>query len=103
VISWIEPAAPVNLLYRFERRFGPAEAMVLGKALAAASAGSRLTLDFSDVRDFDDVAVGVLAHALASSCRAAVALHGLSLHQERMLGYLGVDLERYAVAPPSKA
>jgi hypothetical protein len=86
-------SASADQLYRFERRFGPAEARALTETLAAADPGSRFTLDFSGVREFEDVAVGALAQALAGCTRDAVALLGLSLHQRRMLKYFGVDLE----------
>ncbi len=100
-MSWIEASSSTDLLYRLERRFGPAEARALGERLAAAVPGSRLTLDFSDVREFEDVAVGALAQALTTSSRAAVAIHGLSLHQQRMLKYLGVDVGPRAESPSS--
>jgi hypothetical protein len=88
-----EASASADLLCRFERRFGTTEAKALMETLAAADPGSHVTLDFSDVREFEDVAVGPLAEALAGCMRDLVDLRGLSLHQRRMLKYFGVDLE----------
>jgi hypothetical protein len=90
-MTWSETSASADLLYRFERRFGPAEARALVKTLAAADPGSHVTLDFSDVREFEDVAVGALAEALTGCTRDLVDLRGLSLHQRRMLRYLGTS------------
>jgi hypothetical protein len=92
-MSCSDTSASAGQLYRFEQRFGPAEARALTETLAAADPGSHFTFDFSDVREFEDVAVGALAEALTGRPRDAVALRGLSLHQRRMLRYFGVDLE----------
>jgi hypothetical protein len=99
-MSWSDVSVSAGLFYRFERRFGPAEAKALTETLAAADPKSHFTLDFSGVREFEDVAVGALAQALAGCTRDAVALRGLSLHQRRMLKYFGVDLEA-GVGPAS--
>jgi hypothetical protein len=92
-MSWSETSASADLLYRFERRFGPSEAKALGETMASAGPGSHFTLDFSDVREFEDVAVGALAQAITGCTPDVVALRGLSLHQRRMLKYFGVDIE----------
>jgi len=59
-------------------------------------------VDFSLVRDFSDLGVAVLAHALAGTGRR-VALRGLRQHQLRIFRYCGVPVEelsaRDAVSP----
>jgi anti-anti-sigma regulatory factor len=49
-------------------------------------------VDFSLVRDFSDLGVAVLAHALAGAGRR-VALRGLRQHQLRIFRYCGVSVE----------
>jgi anti-anti-sigma regulatory factor len=61
-------------------------------------------VDFSLVRDFSDLGVAVLAHALAGTGRR-VALRGLRQHQLRIFRYCGLPVEelsaREAVSPAS--
>lgn len=85
-----ETAIPKSVLLRLDRRFGLAEAAALKKALAQTTPGSRLTFDFSAVREFQDLAVASLAEALRNYGAGAEIL-GLSLHQRRMLRYFGVE------------
>lgn len=63
-----------------------------------------VTLDFSLVRSFSDIAVAVLARAL-SELQRPCALRGLRQHQLRMFRYCGVPLSddraaRGDAAPP---
>jgi len=58
--------------------------------LAKAEPGIRFHIDVSQVREFHDFGIAVLANAL-TRCRAHVALHGLRLHQIRLLRYFGVE------------
>jgi hypothetical protein len=46
-------------------------------------------VDLTQVRDFHDFGVAVLARALAS--RRQVSVRGLRTHQIRLLRYLGID------------
>ncbi len=94
-MAWSELSQSAHLVYRFER-FGPAEATALMETLAGVHAASRFTLDFSEVREFEDVAMGPLAQVLTSRSQELIDLRGLSLHQQRMLRYLGVELESQA-------
>jgi anti-anti-sigma regulatory factor len=59
-------------------------------------------VDFSLVRDFSDLGVAVLAHALAGMARR-VALRGLRQHQLRIFRYCGVPIEEISArdAAPS--
>ncbi|HTT71474.1 MAG TPA: STAS domain-containing protein [Anaeromyxobacteraceae bacterium] len=86
-----ERLAPTgDLLVHLNGRFGPTEAHEVGELLGTALNGSRLTLDFTGVREFQDLAFGALAEAVMH-CPATVALRGLAMHQRRMLRYLGVE------------
>jgi hypothetical protein len=58
--------------------------------LAGAEPGVRLHLDLTQIREFHDFGVAVLANAL-KRCRASVSLRGLRLHQIRLLRYFGVE------------
>jgi hypothetical protein len=52
---------------------------------------SALVLDFSQVGDFVDYGIAVLANALLSMPQRTVELRGLRQHQERLFRYFGVD------------
>ncbi len=60
-------------------------------------------LDFSLVRDFSDLGVAVLAHALAGAGGRRLTFRGLRQHQLRIFRYCGVAVEelsaRDATAP----
>jgi hypothetical protein len=70
------------------KRFGADEARELERVLAASGA-AEVTLDVSHVV-LDDAAIGHLARAIRG-VGTRVRVRGLSLHQRRMLRYLGVD------------
>jgi len=68
--------------------------------LGRAAEGRSIDLDLTQVRDFHDFGVAVLAQALTRS-RARVAVRGLRLHQLRLLRYFGVatgPLDRVSVS-----
>lgn len=54
-----------------------------------------LLVDFSQVRDFSDLGVAVLAHGLQSATRR-VAFRGLRQHQLRIFRYCGLAVEEVA-------
>jgi STAS domain-containing protein len=60
----------------------------------AALGPSRVTIDFAAVRRCDDAALARLGNALMSFARGEVTLRGLTVHQWRLLTYLGVDFGR---------
>jgi anti-anti-sigma regulatory factor len=62
----------------------------LEAALVRAEPGVRFRIDLTQVLEFQDFAIGVLAQGL-SRCRAGVSVRGLRHHQIRMLRYFGVD------------
>jgi hypothetical protein len=78
------------LLLRFGSRFAAGEAQRLEEAIVAFTPLTQLTLDFSEVRQFEDAAFVPLARALGSVGQIEIRLRGLTLHQARMLRYFGV-------------
>jgi anti-anti-sigma regulatory factor len=87
-------------LIRVSGAFDGLEARRLEVMLVGAEPGVRLRLDLTQVREFHDFGIAVLAQAL-TRCKAQVILLGLRQHQIRVLRYFGVDttsLERAAVA-----
>jgi anti-anti-sigma regulatory factor len=62
-----------------------------------AAAGLEVRIDLTQVRDFHDFGVAVLARALVA--RRQVDVRGLRTHQIRLLKYLGID----AMAEPAHA
>ena len=50
-----------------------------------------LTVDFSQVDQFADYAIAVLASAVLALPNKRVRLQGLRQHQERLFGYFGVE------------
>ncbi len=92
-----------TLQMRFGRRFAAAEAERLEETIVALGPVNRLTLDFSDVREFEDAAFVPLARTLRSlDATARVSMRGLTLHQRRMLKYFGVDREAVAEHPAAR-
>jgi hypothetical protein len=81
-----------SLLLRFGRQFGVREAERLSETVLSFAPLSRLSLDFTWVRDLQDSACGLLATILvANRARALkVVFRGLTPHQSRMLRYFGV-------------
>ncbi len=88
-------------MQRNERGIAPREIRVQGvfdtpaaqrveATLSLAEPHARLQVDLTQVREFHDAALAVLAHAVKSTA-ADVALRGLRQHQIRMLRYFGVD------------
>jgi anti-anti-sigma regulatory factor len=84
---------------RLEGAFDGVAARRLEALLSRAEPGARFHIDVTQVREFHDFGLAVLAQAL-TRCKALVTLTGLRLHQIRVLRYFGVDtapLERAAV------
>ncbi len=79
-----------SLLIRLDGVFDLAAAGEIRRVLADSPEGSEVYVDLSQVREFHDRAVAVLADALKAA-RHAVSVRGLRQHQYRMLRYLGVD------------
>lgn len=81
---------PVPSVIRLDGSLDGIAARRVEALLARAEPGAGIHLDLTQVREFHDFAVAVLATAL-KRCRAAVSVQGLRLHQIRLLRYFGVD------------
>ena len=73
---------------RMKGVFDAAAAQQLSSALEEAN-GAGVRVDLTDVREFHDFAIAMLARALAG--RPGVAVSGLRQHQLRLLRYFGID------------
>jgi len=73
--------------------FDDRAALRIAEALACVQRGGALRIDVSRVCEFQDHAIALLARTLAGG-RAGIriVINGLSLHQSRLLRYLGIDL-----------
>lgn len=86
---WMQlEALATEVTIRLEGIFDAEAALELRTTLDALEL-SKVTLDFSRVRGFFDLAVGILARELAGRA-IDVSLEGLPEHHERLLQYLGV-------------
>jgi hypothetical protein len=88
-----ENTAVRRLSVQVGQSFGQEDALRIRELIANAEPGIALEIDFRRVRDCNDVALALLARDLVSG-RARVALLGMSHHQQRLLGYLGVPAAR---------
>ena len=75
--------------YRISGKFEGTCAWELAGQLAREPLGE-VVVDFSQVSEFVDYGVAVIAGALIAAPRRIV-LRGLRQHQERLFGYFGVD------------
>lgn len=73
---------------RMDGVFDAAAAQRLANAIADAD-GEVVRVDLTDVREFHDFAIALLARALAGRNRVSVS--GLRQHQVRLLRYFGID------------
>ena len=74
--------------------FHAKDAERLRDAIGALGPSSRLTVDFSNVHDSQDVALAMLVDSVVDMPPGKVALRGLTLHQKRLLKYLGIPEKR---------
>jgi hypothetical protein len=72
-------------------RFTVPDAEHLRDTLLALRPISRLDLDFTRVREFQDSAIAILASALNALPETEIVLRGLTMHQRRLLKYFGVE------------
>lgn len=80
-------------------KFGAPDVRRVQEAVAALGPCSRLTIDFSAVRECDDAALVLLAGMLDCLSHGDVDVKGLSRHQLRLLTYLGLSPKRHHGAP----
>jgi ABC-type transporter Mla MlaB component len=76
-------------LIRSVGTFDATAAREVAQALEAFEPDSTVRVDLTQVRDFQDLGVAVLARALQGHRQVQVS--GLRLHQLRLLKYYGVD------------
>jgi hypothetical protein len=79
---------------RVESTFRASDVMLLQNTVAALVPFSRLTIDFSAVRQCDDAALADLARVLVCLPKGEVAIRGLTAHQSRLLTYLKLNPNR---------
>ena len=84
------PAVP-EVVIRINGPFDAMAALQLERRLDDIPPGTRVVVDFSQVRDLGDLGVAVLASGLQGAGRNEVVMRGLCHHHERMLKYLGID------------
>lgn len=77
-----------QLIIRVEGTFDAAAAQRLATALEKAQ-GEEIRVDLTDVREFHDFGIAMLARALQG--RSGVSVSGLRQHQVRLLRYFGID------------
>jgi len=93
--EWVARPAPVRI--RLAQRFTADGARAIHLLARRVPPGTRLMLDFGEVRDCQDMALRLLARDVASGA-ALLDFRGLTAHQRVLLGYLGVE-----IAPPTEA
>ncbi len=77
-----------QVVIRLEGVFDAAAAQRLSTAIETAQ-GDEIKVDLTDVREFHDFGIAMLARALSG--RDHVAVSGLRHHQLRLLRYFGID------------
>ncbi len=87
-------AVPDSLSVHVGRTFGASDVERLREAFVAFGPFSLLDIDFAGVRQCDDSALARLASALMGFDRGVVRLRGLTVHQWRLLTYLGLAANR---------
>jgi hypothetical protein len=79
-----------TVLLKLGRRFTAPDAERLRQAVESLAPFSELTLDFTEVHELHDAAFLSLSRTLAELVEVKVVLRGLTLHQVRLLKYLGL-------------
>jgi len=74
-----------TLLLRFGRRFDVSEAERISDAIRHFSSLRHLTLDFTDVREFQDPAYAVVAETLIANPKVKILVCGLTLRRGDLL------------------
>lgn len=78
------------ILLRLGAAFTARDAERVAETLRTFAPLSRVTLDFGQVRSFEDAAFFPVVKALGALAKVEVVLRGLTLHHARLLRYLGV-------------
>jgi anti-anti-sigma regulatory factor len=82
-----------EILIRVDGTFDAPAAWDVRGRLGAIPESSNVVIDFSHVREFNDLGVAVMASGLVTGHRPHVVVRGLRQHQHRMFRYFGVDLD----------
>ncbi len=86
---------------RMDGVFDVPAAQRLARALAQTDANEQVRIDLTQVREFHDYGVTVLAQALASRGKRIV-VRGLRQHHLRLLRYFGIETGVPNVAPEAE-
>jgi hypothetical protein len=78
------------LVVRFGPSFTARDAERASETILALAPICELTLDFSNVREFEHTAIVPLAAALSGLREVQLRLSGLTRHHERLLHYFGL-------------
>ena len=92
-----------EILIQLDGTFDAVAASSLRRRLDGLPSDARVVLDFSQVRDFYDYGIAVMASTLARREGPRVVVRGLCQHQHRLLRYFGVDLDAGRAAPRDRA
>jgi hypothetical protein len=87
-----------DVLIQLDGTFDAVAAWGLKSRLGALPRDANVVLDFSQVREFYDLGLAVMASSFAEREGPHVAVRGLCQHQHRLLRYFGVDLEAMRAA-----
>jgi anti-anti-sigma regulatory factor len=87
-----------EILIQLEGTFDAVAAWNLRRHLGALPPDATVVLDFSQVREFYDLGVAVMASSLAQREGPRVIVRGMCQHQHRLLRYFGVDLDAQRAA-----
>ncbi len=90
-----------DVLIQLEGTFDAVAAWGVRRRLGALPSDANVVLDFSQVREFYDLGIAVMASSFTQREGPHVAVRGLCQHQHRILRYFGVDLE--ALRAPARA
>lgn len=87
----VKRGAEGEVVIRIDGTFDASAARRLAGWLVEVPAGDAIVLDFSLVRECDDIVLATVAPDLAA--RERIVVQGLTRHHERMLRYFGVRLD----------
>ncbi len=94
-----ERTADGALTLEVGQSFASEDAVRIHELIEHAEPGTPVEIDFRQVRECQDFALALLAKDLVGG-RARVALRGMSKHQQKMLGYFGVDADGHGHGEP---
>jgi len=91
-ISFERSANEKALTVRVGSAFLLEDAVQLHAAVVRVAPGTEVDVDFRQVREYQGPALARLADLLRS-CHTHLALRGISIHEVKLLGYLGAPSE----------